>query len=193
MATVLENITDEVRAFIEEQHLFFVASAPLSGNGHVNLSPKGMDCLRVLSPSKVAYLDMTGSGNETSAHIAENGRITFMFCAFTGPANIIRLYGTGRAVLPDTPEWDELVGNFVMLPGARQIIVADIHRVMSSCGYAVPFFEFKSERQSLVKYWNNKEEGAVEEYWREKSVVSMDGLQTPIGAAIDTNQEHDAS
>src|SRR5687767_15228277 len=106
MAKVHPEITPELQQFIEQQHLFFVATAPLSSEGHVNLSPKGHDCLRVLSPMRVAYLDMTGSGNETSAHLLENGRITFLFCAFEGAPKILRLYGKGRTVLPGSAEWD---------------------------------------------------------------------------------------
>src|SRR5262245_18924416 len=114
MGKVVEEITPQLREFIEKQHLIFVATAPLSLEGHVNLYPKGLDCLRIFSPLKVGYLDLTGSGNETSAHLLENGRITFMFCAFDGPPNIVRLYGQGRTVIPDTPEWDELIPNFTI-------------------------------------------------------------------------------
>ena len=108
MAKFHDQIEDHHREFIESQHLFFVSTAPLSAEGHINLSPKGLDSFRVLSPTKVAYMDIIGSGNETSAHILENGRITFMFCAFGGPPNILRLYGNGYTVLPDDPEWAEL-------------------------------------------------------------------------------------
>ncbi|HEX2622484.1 MAG TPA: pyridoxamine 5'-phosphate oxidase family protein, partial [Phototrophicaceae bacterium] len=142
MAKVFECITDDFREWIAAQHLFFVASAPLSADGHINVSPKGQDCLRVLSDHQVAYLDLTGSGNETSAHLEENGRITLMFCAFEGPPRILRLYGTGRTVLLGTPEWDELIDLFTPMPGMRQIIVIDVTRVQTSCGYAVPFFNY---------------------------------------------------
>ena len=111
MAKVLESITEALQAFIAKQHMFFVATAPSEG-GHVNLSPKGHDCLRVLDPHRVAYLDLTGSGNETSAHLKQNGRITFMFCAFDGPPNIVRLYGSGRVILPEMSEWDEFAPLF---------------------------------------------------------------------------------
>src|SRR5688572_15915947 len=108
MGRVHEEITEALRSFIEAQHLFFVATAPLSDAGHINVSPKGLDCFRVLSERRVAYLDMTGSGNETSAHLLENGRITILFCAFTGPPQVLRLYGTGRAVLPGDDGWSDL-------------------------------------------------------------------------------------
>src|ERR1051325_10411718 len=152
MAKVIDGITSELRAFIEAQPLFFVASAPLAGDGHVNLSPKGLDSLRVLSPSRVAYLDLTGSGNETAAHLHENGRITFMFCAFTGAPRILRLYGTGQAVLPGSPEWADLAGRFPAYPGVRQLIVARISRVQTSCGYAVPLMDHARQRDTLLRW-----------------------------------------
>lgn len=180
MGKLFDHITDELQTFIEKQHMFFVATAPLSGEGHVNLSPKGMDSFRVLSPNRVAYMDMTGSGNETSAHIAENGRITFMFCAFEGSPQIVRLYGAGRTVLPTSAEWEALAPNFTLHLGTRQIIVTDIHRVTTACGYAVPLFEYRSERETLVKYWEAKGEAAVPDYQRTKNITSIDGLPTPL-------------
>jgi hypothetical protein len=180
MADVYGEISEKVQALIEAQHIFFVATAPLNGDGHINLSPKGHDCFRILSPNKVAYLDLTGSGNETSAHLMENGRITFMFCAFEGPADIIRLYGQGRAVLPDTPEWAALIPQFEPMIGMRQLIVADIDRVQTSCGYAVPFFDYREDRQSLVKWADNKGDDGLQAYRAEKNVCSIDGLPTPL-------------
>jgi hypothetical protein len=179
-----DAIPDGLVQFIERQHLFFVATAPLSGDGHVNVSPKGMDTLRILSPNRVAYLDLTGSGNETSAHMAENGRVTFMFCAFEGPAKILRLYGHGRTVLPGTSEWEELIGRFELMIGARQILVADIDRVSTSCGYAVPEYTLKKERQSLLKWSKGRGEEGLEAYRREENVRSIDGLPTPLGEEI---------
>jgi hypothetical protein len=189
MAKFFDSISEKHREFIEEQHMFFVATAPLSEDGHVNLSPKGLDSFRVLSPNRVAYLDMTGSGNETSAHLAENGRITFMFCAFKGEANIMRLYGTGRTILPDTPEWDDMLPLFTLYLGVRQIIVADIDLVQTSCGYAVPFMDFKADRQTLEKYWVNKGEAAIPKYWRDRNQQSIDGLPTPICAIVEQNEQ----
>ena len=122
MAKVHELINDTLQAFIARQHLFFVGSAPLNGDGHVNLSPKGLDCFRILSPHRVAYMDLIGSGNETSAHLLENGRITFMFCAFDGPPNILRLYGKGYTVLPSQPEWEELSPLFTIYSSTRQLM-----------------------------------------------------------------------
>lgn len=185
MGKVFEHITDDIREFITRQHMFFVATAPLAAEGHVNLSPKGTDCFRILADHQVGYLDLTGSGNETSAHIAENGRITFMFCAFEGSPNIVRLYGKGRTILPDSPEWDGLKSHFPDLIGARQIITATIHRVSTSCGYAVPFFDYRTERETLTKYWEAKGEDALPDYQRQKNSASIDGLQTPIGVALE--------
>src|SRR5678815_4980223 len=142
MGNEMEEISAEHKSFIADQHLFFVTTAPLNEEGHINLSPKGFDCFRVLSPTRVGYLDIVGSGNETSAHLLENGRITFMFCAFDGPPKILRLYGKGKTVLPGDDEWDELSKQFTILPATRQIIVADIFKVKSSCGFGIPYYEY---------------------------------------------------
>jgi hypothetical protein len=176
-----DHITDRLAAFIRRQHLFFVATAPLAGDARVNLSPKGLATLRILGPNRVAYLDLTGSGNETSAHITENGRITFMFCALEVPAQILRLYGRGRTILPGSDDWDELIGGFELLPGARQIIVADIDRVQTSCGWGVPLYEYQKERPTLVKWAVGKGEDWLEDYRCETNSASIDGLPTPIG------------
>jgi hypothetical protein len=184
MAKVHDHITDEFRKWIAKQHVFFVASAPLTADGHVNLSPKGHDCLRVLGPDRVAYLDMTGSGNETSAHLHENGRITLMWCGFEGAPRILRLYGRGRTVLPGTPEWDELIPQFDALPGARQIIVAEIERVQTSCGYAVPLYSYEGERDVLDKWVAAKTEDEMVKYRRTKNSKSIDCLPTPLGEAL---------
>lgn len=183
MAKVYESINDEQRAFIVAQQMFFVASAPLSPDGHVNLSPKGLDCLRILGPNRVAYLDLTGSGNETSAHLHENSRITFMFCAFAGPPKILRLYGHGETVLPGSVAWDELIGLFTELRGVRQIIVADISRVQTSCGFAVPNYEYVGQRETLLKWADAKSDGDLETYRDQKNAHSIDGLLTPLGAS----------
>jgi hypothetical protein len=185
---VLDSINEKVQAFIAEQHMFFVATAPNAG-GHINLSPKAYNSFRVLTPHRVAYLDLTGSGNETSAHLHENGRITFMFCAFRGAPNILRLYGQGRVVLPDTPEWDDLIGNFEMIPGARQIIVAEIDRVQDSCGYAIPYFDYAGERETLRTWAEKKGDDGIEQYHAQKNVQSIDGLPTPIGERLATHEK----
>jgi hypothetical protein len=152
MAKFYDSITDQIKEFIEQQHIFFVSSAPLSSRGHVNLSPKGLDSFRVLSPNKVAYMDIISSGNETSAHTLENGRITIMFCSFDGSPNILRLFGTGRTVLAKDPEWESLSKHFKLISSTRQIIVAEISKVQTSCGYGVPLYEYKGERDHHFKW-----------------------------------------
>jgi Pyridoxamine 5'-phosphate oxidase len=168
------------KEFIEKQHLFFVSTAPLNANGHINLSPKGLDSFRVLAPTRVGYMDITGSGNETSAHILENGRITFMFCAFEGPPNILRLYGRGYTVLPGNAEWTELSAHFTILPSTRQIIVADIFQVQTSCGFGIPFYEYTGERDHSFKWAECKGADGLENYKKEKNMISMDGLPTAM-------------
>lgn len=189
MAKLYDQVTEELARFIAAQPLFFVASAPLDADGHVNLSPKGLDCLRLLSPRRVAYLDLTGSGNETSAHLAENGRITFMFCAFSGPPNILRLYGHGRVVLPGADEWQELAEHFPTYPGARQIIAADISRVQTSCGFAVPLMDYCGQRDTLIRWAEAKGEDELAAYQQQKNLRSMDGLPTPLAARAESEPQ----
>ncbi len=179
MAEFYDQISTQQKAFIEKQQMFFVATAPLSPDGRVNLSPKGLNTFRVLDANTVAYLDMTGSGNETSAHILENRRMTFMFCAFEGPPNILRLYGQGRVILQGTADWHTLKPNFPDFPGMRQIIVCDVDRVQTSCGYAVPKYEFVEERNTLPRYWTAKPE-ELEATHAEDNWCSIDGLPTHI-------------
>lgn len=183
MAKLYPSIIPELRTFIEKQQMFFVASAPLDASGHVNLSPKGLDCLRILSPQRVAYLDLTGSGNETSAHLLENGRITLMFCAFAGPPRILRLYGRGRTVLPAAAEWATLRALFGEYPGVRQIIVADISRVQTSCGFAVPRYDYAGQRPTLLDWANAKDADELTAYRAENNTRSIDGLPSALGCA----------
>jgi hypothetical protein len=179
MGKVLPHITDGLRGFIERQHVFFVATAPLSG-GHVNLSPKGMDSFRVLGPMRVAYLDNVGSGNETAAHVLENRRLIVMFCAFEGSPLILRLYGTGRSVLPGDAEWATLAPQFPARAGVRQIIVAELTRVQTSCGEAVPVYTYRAEREQLIEWAEAKGPDGLAAYQRRKNVRSIDGLPTPL-------------
>jgi hypothetical protein len=177
MGKFSESISEQHKIFIEQQHLFFVSTAPLSNSGHINLSPKGLDSFRVLSPNRVAYMDIIGSGNETSAHISENKRITFMFCSFDKVPNILRLYGKGKAVLPGDTEWSEFSMHFNMYPSTRQIIMADIHLVQTSCGYGIPLFEFKSDRSMHFDWAEKKGVEGLKEYVKEKNSLSIDGMK----------------
>ncbi|HEY9256907.1 pyridoxamine 5'-phosphate oxidase family protein [Chitinophaga sp.] len=180
MGKFFDDIKPQHESFIAAQKMFFVASAPLAAQGHINLSPKGLDSFRVFSSTRVGYLDIVGSGNETSAHILENGRITFMFCAFDGPPNILRLYGKGYTVLPTDPEWAELSAHFTLLPATRQIIVADIYKVQTSCGFGVPLYEYSGERDHAAKWAESKGREGLEIYKAEKNRVSLDGLPTDL-------------
>lgn len=172
------SIQTHHREFIEKQHMFFVATAPLSEAGHINLSPKGIDGFKVLSENKVGYMDFIGSGNETAAHMLENGRITFMFCAYQGPPNILRLYGKGRPVLRDTAAWEEYAPHFNIYLNTRQIIIADIDLVQTSCGYVVPLYEHIGERTIMKEWVEKKGIDGLAEYIQEKNMVSLDGLPT---------------
>jgi hypothetical protein len=156
--------------------LFFVATAPLDGDGHVNLSPKGGDTLRVLDERTVAYLDLTGSGAETIAHLRENGRITLMVCAFEGPPQILRLYGRGATLLPGDERFEALIGRFPALPGVRSIVQVALERVSTSCGYAVPLLRYEGERRRLVDWAERKGPDGLAEYRAENNAASIDGL-----------------
>lgn len=179
MGQTHETISDELASFIAAQKLFFVASAPLSASGHVNLSPKGMDTLRVLSPTRVAYLDLTGSGNETAAHLQENGRLTLMFCSFDAKPMILRLYGVGKVILPGESGFPSLAALFPNYPGVRQIIVADVSRVQTSCGFAVPRMEVTEERDTLLRWAETKGEPYLADYRLRKNSRSIDALPAP--------------
>jgi hypothetical protein len=181
MGKLHDSIREAHKEFIGKQHMFFVATAPLSANGRVNLSPKGLDCFRVLSESKVAYMDLISSGNETSAHTLENGRITIMFCSFDGPPNILRLYGKGFTVLPDSEEWDTYAAHFKIYPSTRQIIVADIDLVQTSCGFGVPLYDFVGDRDIHFDWAEKKGEDGLVEYIEKNNLKSLDGLPTNLG------------
>lgn len=175
MGKAFDALDDQLVAWIGDQHVFFVASAPSEG-GHVNLSPKGHDSLRVLSSTEVAYLDLTGSGAETIAHTRENGRLTIMFCAFTGPPQILLLFGEGTAHPVGSSRFEELARRFELIPGARSIITLAIERVQTSCGYSIPFLDYREERPTLQQWAARKGEDGLAEYWAEKNVESIDGL-----------------
>ncbi len=175
MGRAFDTITDAMAEFIRAQHVFFVATAPSDG-GRVNLSPKGYDSFTVIDDRRVAYLDLTGSGAETIAHVNDNGRITFMFCAFDGKPNIVRLYGRARVLLPGGAEFADLLGRFGPRPGARAIVAADIDRTSMSCGYAVPFMDFVSERTTLADWAEGKSDAELDDYRAQKNARSIDGL-----------------
>lgn len=180
MAKFLPALDDRLTAFIRAQRMFFTGTAPNAGR--VNVSPKGLDSFRVLSPTRVGYLDLTGSGNETAAHLLENGRITFMFCAFDGPPMILRLYAKGRSIRPADAEWNELRPHFgTPLPGERQLIIGEIQSVQTSCGYGVPLYEAAGERTQLTAWANHKGPTELELYRLEKNTHSIDGLPTGLG------------
>jgi hypothetical protein len=166
------------RAFITAQKIFFTATGTV--DSRLNLSPKGMDSLRVLSETRVAYLDLTGSGNETAAHLKHDGRMTMMWCSFDAAPLILRLYGRGRAVHRQDAEWAELRRHFAKLPGERQLIVLDIESVQTSCGYAVPMYAYEGERDTLARWTEKKGVVGLLDYWREKNQVSIDGLPTGL-------------
>ncbi|MBN8246355.1 MAG: pyridoxamine 5'-phosphate oxidase family protein [Verrucomicrobia bacterium] len=176
MGSVLEEITPELQEWIAAQKLFFVATAPLSAEGHINASPKGGDSFRVLGPRRVAYLDFTGSGAETIAHLRENGRIVVMFCAFTGAPRIVRLHGRGEVVREGHAEFDALLALFPPNPGSRSVIRIEVDRIGSSCGFAVPEYAFERQRDVLDAWAVKQGPDGVTAYQARKNVRSLDGL-----------------
>ena len=164
--------------FIEAQKMYFVASAP--GSGRVNLSPKGVDSFRILGPDRVAYLDLTGSGNETAAHLLENGRMTLMFCSFDRNPLILRIYCRGRTVRQGHQEWEDFSARMPQIPGSRQIVVGEVETVQTSCGFGVPIYEFVSERDTLIRSAEKKGPEGILRYQRENNIRSIDGLPTGL-------------
>jgi hypothetical protein len=169
-------LDEAVTRFIEAQHVFFVSTAPLDARGHINVSPKGLDTFRILGPTTVAYLDLTGSGVETVAHVKENGRITLMFCAFAGPPKILRLYGRARVVEPSHAMYRELLGHFPPFESTRSIIVVEITRIADSCGYGVPLLKYEEDRSQLTAWARNRGIERLKAYRKEKNSRSIDGL-----------------
>jgi Pyridoxamine 5'-phosphate oxidase len=167
------EIKDSLREFIEAQKIFFVATA--AADGRVNVSPKGMDSLRVLDRNRIVWLNVTGSGNETAAHLQELPRMTLMFCAFTGSALILRVYGAARMIVPASTEWSELYALFTSNPGARQLVELKVDLVQTSCGQAVPFFDYVSEREELNDWAAKKGEAGIKQYQSDRNAVSIDG------------------
>lgn len=186
MGRTYDSIDERLSAWLEDQKVFFVATAPLAGDGHVNCSPKSNHGeLAVLGPSTVAYLDRTGSGIETVAHLRENGRVVLMFCAFDGPPRIVRLHGSGEVVERDEPRFGQLAGNFraESVTGSRSVIVVEVARIADSCGYAVPLMEFSQHRRQADEWHERRGEEGVRQYWAEKNTLSIDGLPGLTGPA----------
>lgn len=176
MGKVYELIDNKLQNWIQQQHMFFVATAPLGKEGHINCSPKGGDSFRVLSDTEVAYQDLTGSGAETIAHLEENGRIVIMFCAFGGPPKIVRLHGQGKVVTKSDKLFEELAENFPSHIGTRAIIHIKVSRISDSCGFSVPLYEFQGDRDILDKWSLNKGDEGLEEYRDKMNLQSIDGL-----------------
>jgi len=171
-----DRITPELSRWIQRQHLFFVATAPLASDGFINCSPKGMDTFRIVTPRAVAYLDLTGSGIETIAHARENGRIVFMFCAFEGSPKIVRLHGAAEVHVPGSPRYELLSPLFPSHLGSRAIIRADLTRISDSCGYAVPEYSYQRDRDTLTRWSASKGASGLNRYRETKNARSLDGL-----------------
>jgi hypothetical protein len=178
MARFYSELNEKLKDFISQQHLFFVATAP--ENGRINLSPKGMDSFRVLDSQRVAFMNLTGSGNETAAHLAQNGRITVMFCSFEARPLILRLYGNGRAIHRRHRQWQSVAPLFPPHVGNRNVILINVESVQTSCGFGVPLYDYQGQRQQLDKWTQNKGEDGIGRYWQEKNQVSIDGLPTRL-------------
>ncbi|MGH8020955.1 MAG: pyridoxamine 5'-phosphate oxidase family protein [Opitutaceae bacterium] len=176
MGKVYDELNPELQAWLSRQKVFFVATAPLSADGHINCTPKGGDTFRIIGPREVAYLDLTGSGIETIAHMRENGRIVIMFCAFSGPPKIVRLHGGGEVVLPDDAEYSKLTALFPANPGARAIVRVRVSGISDSCGFAVPLMKFRSDRTILDQWSEKKGPEGLAEYQRIRNRESIDGL-----------------
>lgn len=178
MSKFYTELNDKLQEFVVGQKIFFVGTA--APDGRVNVSPKGMDSLRILNPNQLIWLNLTGSGNETAAHVLEQSRMTLMFCAFEGKPMILRVYGKARAIHPRDEEWAKWTGLFPEYPGSRQIFLLNVDSAQTSCGFAVPNFQYQEDRGDLV-YWTDKigDEG-VKKYWKEKNQTSIDGKPTKI-------------
>ena len=176
MGELFSEIDERNAKFIRAQRVFFVATAPSGAEGHVNLSPKGLDSFAILDATTVAYLDLVGSGIETAAHLRDNGRIVVMFCAFEGPPRILRLHGRGEAVEPGDPDWEELLARFPSYDAPRCIVRARLDRISDSCGYGVPLYRYEGERDQLTKWAGRKGPDDIERYKAENNTRSIDGL-----------------
>ena len=178
MGKRLDHITPQLQEFIEEQKIFFVGTAMETGT--INVSPKGLDTLRVINENEIIWMNLTGSGNETAAHLLQNNRMTIMFCAFEGKPLILRLYGTAQSFNKNQVEFREYSKLFPQIPGSRQFIKMKVNLVQTSCGFGVPLMDFKSEREVLTDFANTKGEDGIRQYWKDKNTVSLDGHSTDI-------------
>jgi len=179
MAKQYDRITEKHAQFIIRQQLFFVATA--TAEGRINLSPKGLDSLRIIDPHQVVWLNLTGSGNETATHLLEDGRMTLMFCAFEGEPKILRLYGHAVSHRQGCEAWESHIGRFPRMPGARQIVVMDVDLVGSSCGFGVPLFDYQGQREALPAWAEKKGERGIRDYWKTRNNLSVDGKPTDFG------------
>lgn len=178
MSKFYNKITSRLQKFIEAQKIFFVATAPNSGR--INLSPKGMDSFKVMNENRVLWLNVTGSGNETAAHLLENKRITIMFCSFEKVPNILRLYGKGKEIKPTDTTWDAIISLFPETPGTRQIFDITIDSAQTSCGMSIPFYEYKGERNDLNNWAEKQGKKGIKKYWENNNQKSIDGLPTNL-------------
>jgi hypothetical protein len=172
------QLSDQQIEFIIRQQLFFCATA-MKG-GRINLSPKGLDCLRIVDPNHVVWLNLTGSGNETATHLREDGRMTLMFCAFEGEPKILRLYGKATSHLEGSEAWDAHIGRFPLLPGARQIVLMEVELVAASCGFGVPLFDYVGQRDTLLEWAEKQGDKGVKDFWEKRNKVSLDGTPTDM-------------
>ena len=178
MAKFFDHLNEDLSTFVQEQAIFFVGTA--AAEGRVNVSPKGLDTLRVLNPNQVAWINLTGSGNETAAHLLQNSRMTLMFCSFSKRPLILRIYGQAKALHERDEAFGQYVDLFPPMKGTRQIMLLDIESVQTSCGYAVPFMEFKEERSVLTAWVENKGKEGLDAYREEKNQKSIDGFETGL-------------
>ncbi|QOD59779.1 pyridoxamine 5'-phosphate oxidase family protein [Polaribacter haliotis] len=178
MSKFYTKLTSRVQKFMEAQKMFFVATAPKEGR--INLSPKGMDSIRVVDENRILWLNLTGSGNETAAHILENNKISMMFCSFEGNPNILRIYGKGKAIHPKDKDWEDAIKLFPNIPGARQIFDITVESAQDSCGMSIPFYEYKGERNQLNDWAESQGKEKIAQYWEDKNQTSIDGKPTDI-------------
>ncbi len=178
MARQFDHIDARNRAFIEEQHIFFVGTA--APDGRVNISPKGMDSLRVMGPNRIVWLNLTGSGNETAGHLLQANRMTLMWCSFTTRPLIMRAYGTATTLQPGDAEFDDLAGLFPPSVAARQVFDMNVEMLQTSCGYGVPFMDYRGERDTLARWAEDKGSDGIHRWWREKNTRTIDGSPTRI-------------